>query len=146
VLVRDGTAVADLASAQDLRWAAVRASTLADTVDDSIAPDRPLKLYDDTAEIVAALQGDEVDAALLDMPLAVVTAEHSHGRLQAVAQLPTRESIAAALPKGSDNVEAVDSAMRAFTTDGTLHRLVQTWVGSAAADAESSIPLLHTTR
>ena len=44
---------------------------------------------------------------------------------------PTHETIAAALPKGSNNTEAVDSAMRAFTADGTLHHLLETWVGSA---------------
>ena len=95
--------------------------------------------------MLAALERGTVDAVLLDMPLAVVTAERSHGRLQAAAQLPTQETIAAALPKGSNNTEAVDSAMRAFTADGTLHHLLETWVGSGAAEAESSIPLLHTT-
>jgi polar amino acid transport system substrate-binding protein len=96
--------------------------------------------------MLAALQGHAIDAVLLDMPLAVVTAERSGGRLQAVAQLPTSESIAAGLPKGSSNVDAVDSAMRALTADGTTQRLIRTWLGSEGASARSSIPLLQTTR
>lgn len=145
VVVRSGTTVPDLDSAQRLRWGAVRATTFVDIIADSIAPDGPTTIYDNTDEMLAALEGGKIDAVLLDMPLAVATAEGSHGRLQAVARLPTHETIAAALPKGSNNTEAVDSAMRAFTADGTLHHLLATWVGSAAADAESSIPLLHTT-
>ena len=63
-----------------------------------------------------------------------------------MAQLPPSETIAAALPKGSGNIEAVDSAMRAFTADGTINRLLRTWIGAEAADADKSIPLLRTTR
>jgi ABC-type amino acid transport substrate-binding protein len=63
-----------------------------------------------------------------------------------VAQLPRAETIAAALPKGSANTPAVDSAMRAFTADGTIDNLLRTWVSPTAADAEKTIPLLRTER
>src|SRR5947209_5790944 len=110
-----------------------------------IVPDGPMRIYDNTDEMLSALRTGKVDAVLLDMPLAVLTARRSHGRLRAAAQLPRHETIAAALPKGSTNFDAVDSAMRAFAADGTLEHLLRVWVGQAAADAESSIPLLHTT-
>jgi ABC-type amino acid transport substrate-binding protein len=87
-----------------------------------------------------------IDAVLLDMPLAVATANDSEGRLEVAAQLPISESIAAALPKGSSNEEAVSSAIRAFIADGMVDRLLERWVGSAAANADTAIPLLHTTR
>jgi polar amino acid transport system substrate-binding protein len=145
VVVRSGTPVADLDSAQRLRWGAVRATTFVDTIMDSIMPDHPLRIYDNTNEMLSALRGGRVDAVLLDMPLAVLTAARSQGRLDAAAQLPRSETIAAALPKGSRNLDAVDSAMRAFSADGTLKHLLKVWVGQEAADAESSIPLLHTT-
>ena len=122
VMVRSGTAVPDLATAQGLRWGAVRATTFVGIIDDSIAPDRPPRIYDNTAEMLAASRSDEIDAALLDMPLAVATAAALGRPPAAVAQLPDRRRIAAALPKGSSNGEAVDSAMRAFTADGTIHR------------------------
>jgi polar amino acid transport system substrate-binding protein len=146
VVVRTGTAVPDLASAQALRWGAVRATTFVSVIGDSIAPAAPVKIYDNTNQMLAALERRRIDALLLDMPLAVLTAERSDGQLRAVAQLPRAETIAAALPKGSDNVEAVDSAMRAFAADRTMRRLLRQWVGPAAADAESAVPLLHTTR
>jgi polar amino acid transport system substrate-binding protein len=146
VLVRTGTSVPDLASAQHLRWGAVRATTFVDIINKSIAPATAVSIYDNTNDMLAALEQHQIDAVLLDMPLAVVTARRSGERLQAAAQLPASESIAAALPKGSSNLDAVNSAVRAFTADGTLNRLLDTWVGPDAADAQSSIPLLHTER
>jgi polar amino acid transport system substrate-binding protein len=145
VVVRAGTPVTDLDAAQRLRWGAVRATTFVNIINESIMPDGAMRIYDNTDEMLSALRTGKVDAVLLDMPLAVLTAARSHGRLRAAAQLPRHETIAAALPKGSSNFDAVDSAMRAFAADGTLQHLLRVWVGQAAADAESSIPLLHTT-
>lgn len=82
---------------------------------------------------------------LEDLPAAVATARESGGKLEAAAQLPTKEAIAAALPKNSTNEQAVSSAIRAFTADGTIDRLLKKWVGPAATNGGSSIPLLHTT-
>jgi ABC-type amino acid transport substrate-binding protein len=146
VVVRSGTQVSDLASAQDLRWGTIRASTFVDDIDTLIAPDTAPTVYDNATEMLAGLQDHRVDAVLLDLPYAVAAENQSHGRLEAAAQLPDAETIAAALPKGSSNVQAVDSAIRAFTADGTINRLLHTWIGPEAADAEHSIPLLRTTR
>lgn len=146
VVVRTGTGVADLEAARSLRWGAVRATTFVGIIDSLIAPEQPVEVYEDDSVMLAALQAHKIDAVLLDMPLAVATASRSGGRLAAAAQLPSTEMIAAALPKGSGNVQAVSSAFRAFTSDGTIDRLLRVWVGSAAANAESSIPLLQTTR
>jgi ABC-type amino acid transport substrate-binding protein len=146
VLVRAGTGMPDLDTAQNLTWGAVRGTTFVDLINTLITPDQPVRLFDGSSALVNALERGTIDAALFDLPLAVVTASRSHGELEAVAQLPQAESIAAALPKGSGNVQAVSSAMRAFTADGTVDHLLAVWVGASAADAEKSIPLLHTLR
>ncbi len=146
VLVNSDTAVPDLAAAQPLVWGAVRGTTFVGIIDNLIGPDHPVQLYDNNAAMLAALERHEIDALLLDMPLAVETANRSGGRLKAVAQLPGTEIIAAAMPKGSANYQAVDSAIRAFTADGTIDRLLRVWIGEEAANAEKSIPLLQTLR
>lgn len=146
VVVRSGTKVPDLASAQELRWGAVRSTTFVEAIADSIAPESPTVLYDGQREMLDALRGGRIDAVVFDLPLAVATARLSEGRLEAVAQLPEHEAISVALPKGSSNRQAVGSAIRAFTADGTIEELLGRWVGSDAANAESAIPLLHTTR
>ncbi len=146
VVVRTGTGVGDLESARPLRWGAVRGTTFVGIIDNLIAPEQPVEVYEDDPVMLAALQAHKIDAVLLDLPLAVAIADRSGGRLQAAAQLPVSEMIAAALPKGSGNVQAVSSAFRAMTSDGTIDGLLHVWVGSAAANPESSIPLLETTR
>lgn len=146
VVVRTETSIPDLESARALRWGAVRSTTFVGIIGSLIDPAPPVRMYDDTAQMLTALEGGEVDAVLLDMPFAVVTANRSGGRLHVVAQLPGSETTAAALPKGSNNEQAVDSAFRAFTADGTINHLLRVWIGADAANAPNSIPLLRTTR
>lgn len=145
VVVRSGTEVPDLASAQELRWGAVRSTTFVEAIANSIDPEEETQLFDGQREMLDALESGRVEAVMFDLPLAVAVANRSGGRLEAVAQLPDKEAIAVALPQGSPNRQAVDSAIRAFTADGTIERLLERWVGSEAAEAESAIPLLHTT-
>jgi polar amino acid transport system substrate-binding protein len=144
VLVRTGTNVPDVATARQLRWGAVRGTTFVDIIHSLIDPTKPIKMYDNNSAVVAALEDHKIDALLLDLPLAVVTANDSDRRLHTAAQLAEPELLAAALPKGSSNTEAVDSSIRAFTSDGTIDDLLRRWVGAEAADAEKSIPLLRT--
>lgn len=145
VVVRSGTEVPDLASAQELHWGAVRSTTFVEAIADSVVPEEPTRLFDGQRELLAALEAGRVDAAMFDLPLAVSIANRSNGKLKAVAQLPDKEAIAVALPQDSPNRQAIDSAIRAFTADGTIERLLERWVGSDAAEAEAAIPLLHTT-
>jgi polar amino acid transport system substrate-binding protein len=145
VLTRTGTSVPDLHTAQALRWGAVRATTFVGIITSMIRPIGAVRVYDDTSDVVSALERRQVDAVMLDLPLAVVTADRSGGRIHTAAQLPMSELIAAALPKGSGNEQAVSSAFRAFTDDGTIDRLLRVWVGPQAANSTSSIPLLETT-
>ena len=146
VLVRTGTAVPDLQAAQALRWGAVRGTTFVSMITSLIGPQQPLRTFEERSQMLNALTSGRIGAVLLDLPLAVETAERSSGRLRTVAQLPASDLIAAALPPGSGNTQAVDSAIRAFQTDGTITHLLDVWVGPTAADAEMSLPLLQTTR
>jgi polar amino acid transport system substrate-binding protein len=145
VLVRAGTEVRDLKTAQELRWGAIQSSTFVAAIEDQIVPEAEPVLYDGQREAIAALEAGEIDATLLDLPLAVAVAAESGGALEAVAQLPGKEAIAVAMPKDSPNRQAVDSAIRALDADGTIESLLEEWVGADAADAEAEIPLLHTT-
>jgi polar amino acid transport system substrate-binding protein len=146
ILVRSGTGVPDLKTARELRWGVQQGTTLVSTTQNAIDPDAPIRFYGDQNALLSALRSGQVDAALFDLPAAVAFAKQSGGRLEVAAQLPESETIAAALPQGSDNLEAVDSAMRALTSDGTVKDLLEQWVGPDAADPEQNVPLLHTTR
>jgi ABC-type amino acid transport substrate-binding protein len=145
VLVRAGTDVPDLKTAQELRWGAIQATTFVEAIERQIVPEAEMVLYDGQQEVVAALEEGKVEATLLDLPLALAIAERSEGKLEAVAQLPTKEALAVALPKGSPNRQAVDSAVHALIADGTVEGLLEEWIGDEAGGAEEEIPLLHTT-
>lgn len=144
VVVRSGTSIPDLATAQGLAWGAIRSTTFVGDIESSIDPDTPVRLFDDQPALTKALRDGVIDAAMFDLPLAVAIADRSNGRLAVAAKLPTPEAIAAALPRGSSNRQAVDSAIRAFIADGTVHHLLERWIGPDAAN-DTAIPLLHTT-
>ena len=63
---------------------------------------------------------------------------------EVAAQLADTEPIAAALPDGSANVQAVSSALRAMLADGTIDDLAQRWLGVSLSDSEADVPLLRT--
>ena len=143
VLVQDGLDVPDLAAARDLRWAVQTGSTHVDLVTERIRPDAELITGDDIAAVVDAVATGTVDAALLDLPTAIVQEQLTDGRLRVVAQFATDDAIAAAVPEGSDNLEAIDSAIRAMLRDGTVDRLAEDWLGRAASDGAVDIPLIR---
>ena len=146
VLVRAGTEVPDLATAQGLHWAVERATTLADDLPSQIDPHTHTLVTDTQAAAIGALRDHAVDAVLLDLPTALATAHQSAGRLAVAAQLPSDAVLAAALPHGSGNVEAVDSELRALTADGTIHALAQRWLATDVQETgAASVPLLRTT-
>ena len=60
-----------------------------------------------------------------------------------IAQLGEDEGLAAALPPGSDNTVAVDSAIRAFLADGTIDDLSREWLGAELADGAADLPLIR---
>jgi polar amino acid transport system substrate-binding protein len=145
VLVRAGTDVPDLQTAQDLTWAVQHGTTLEDALDEQIRPDAAPLVLERQSEVLDALRGRQVDAILLDLPTALAYADGSGGALEAVAQLPSESKLAAALPKGSDNLEAVDSELHALSADGTLRDLAERWLGTSIDGVSADqVPLLRT--
>ena len=55
------------------------------------------------------------------------------------------DDVSAALPNGSDNSDAVSSAIRAFIADGTIKKLAQRWLGLDLNDqVAEDVPLVRT--
>jgi polar amino acid transport system substrate-binding protein len=124
--------VPDLAEARTLRWGVAEATTEVDVLRDLVRPDDEPKVYPTVAEALAAVTRGEVDVAAADYfeVLAAVAAagkpEVRDDALALVAQITAPQHYGVLLPKGakgSDDVEAVDSALRALDADRTLRRL-----------------------
>lgn len=121
-LTVEGVELTDLAAAKELRWVVEAATTEQSLLEDLIKPDKPPLVTESRDETLAALADGRAEAALLDLPTALATA-HEHPDLTVPAQFVTQDQMAAALVKGSDNTEAVSSAIRAMDADGTLDDL-----------------------
>jgi ABC-type amino acid transport substrate-binding protein len=93
--------------------------------------------------MLSALRRGAADVAPFDLPAAHAIVDRDPG-LAIAAKLADTEAIAAALPKGSDNVEAVSSALRGMRSDGTIDELAERWLGRSITDGYQSVPLLRT--
>jgi ABC-type amino acid transport substrate-binding protein len=145
VLVKSGTDVPDLQTAQSLTWAVGKSTTLRDYLHDTIRPDHDPLLTSTRKETTDAITSGRVDAGLLDLPVASAFASQSGGQLSVAGQFDFNDDVSAALPNGSDNSDAVSSAIRAFIADGTIKKLAQRWLGLDLNDqVAEDVPLIRT--
>jgi polar amino acid transport system substrate-binding protein len=145
ILVRPGTEVADVDAAQELQWAVEKGTTLQQALEGTIRPDSAPLILHHQLEALSALRARRVDAVMLDLPVALAYARQSPKTYAVAAQLPSEDVLAAALPRGSENVEAVDSAIRAFNADGTIERLGHMYLDTSLQEGQAEhVPALRT--
>ena len=145
VLVQKGRTVTDLHTAQGLSWAVGHNTTLEAFLQDTVAPDGQITLTESEQETIQAVRDGSVDAGLLDLPIAAAEAASSDGALTVAGQFASDDSISAALPKGSPNLDAVSSSIRALTANGTIRDLAKQWLGiSLTGTAAQDVPLIRT--
>ena len=119
-------------------------TTLPVPLEDEIRPNGPPLVLTHQREVLA-LPRPPGDAIVLDLPVALAYARQSPHAYSVAAQLPSDYVLAAALPKGSGNLEAVDSAIRAFTNDGTIEALGQRWLHTSLREGQAEgVPVLRT--
>jgi ABC-type amino acid transport substrate-binding protein len=145
ILVRPGTQVADVHAAQSLRWAVEKGTTLQSALAEAIEPSTAPLIVHHEREALAALRTGRVDAVMLDLPVALSYAHEAPSSYAVAAQLPSEAMLAAALPKESENVEAVDSALRALMADGTIERMGRRWLHTELSEGQAEqVPVLRT--
>jgi polar amino acid transport system substrate-binding protein len=145
IVVRPGTEVPDVDTAQTLRFAVQAGTTLLSALEDQVRPERAPLVLAHQREVLAAFHARRANAIMLDLPVALAYARQSPGRYAVATQLPSDYELAAALPKGSGNLEAVDSAMRAFTADGTIETLGERWLHTSLREGQAEgVPVLRT--
>lgn len=143
VLMPTGGSVPDLRAARALRWVVVGGSIEEDFLDDIVVPDAaPLVVADET-EAAAALRDGRGDAALADLPTALVIAG-TLDELDVVARFATRQQYGVALPLGGarTNLDAINTALRALKADGTLDDLADEWLEPRFERSPDSVPVI----
>ena len=143
LVVRAGTEVPDVQTAQELRFAVGANTTFEDVVAEQIRPDADLQRFEDRAEELDAVRGGTADVAVFDLLAAQAIVRDDPG-LEIAARLGDTEPIAAALPEGSDNTQAVSATLRSMAADGTLDDLSERWLGVSLTDSDDELPLLRT--
>lgn len=142
---RDADDIHDLATARDRSWVVERATTEEAFVGDIIRPDKPVVTVDDEAEAVDAVMGGDADAALLDLPAALVIAAQVP-ELEVDARFDHSERYGVVLPEGSPDINrrAIDKVLRGLLADGTVDDLADRWLQPAFASDPDDIPVIET--
>ncbi|GAW50218.1 MULTISPECIES: ABC transporter substrate-binding protein [unclassified Nocardioides] len=135
VIALKGTAGAEatsLADLQGLRLGAQTGTTSLTAVRDVIQPDTEAIPFEDTNAAKQALQNDQVDAILADLPTAfyISAVEIPQSTLIGQFQPETgqQEEFGMLFQKGSELVPCVNEALAALKDDGTLADIEQQWL------------------
>ena len=145
IVVRPGTEVADVNAARALRWAVQHDTTLEAALEASISPTVAPLVFEHQREVLQALRDRRANAVMLDLPVALAYERESPAAYEVVAQLAGEAELGAALPQGSSNAEAVDSAIRGLGAEGAIDRLAHRWLHDDIEEgAASDIPVLRT--
>lgn len=142
VLVRSGARTRDLFDAREQRWVVEAGTTEVDVVEQIIRPDKEWLVVDTRDETIAALAAGMADAALLDLPTALAIAHSSDGAFEVTGQLLTNQQLAIMLPRGSDNIEAVNAILRNMQASGRLRQLEQEQLVPALGRDPSTVPVI----
>lgn len=127
------TAATTLADVQGLKFGVQSGTTSLDFINTVIEPTIEPYVYDDNAAAKAALEANQIDAIVVDLPTAFyISAVEIEGSI-VIGQFPPSEGFAAdqfGLVLDLDNplVECVNIALQSLKDDGTLAEIEQTWL------------------
>jgi polar amino acid transport system substrate-binding protein len=126
------TKVTTLAKLADYQLGAQVGTTSLQYIQDTIQPSKEARVYDTSNDVVAALNGKQIDGIVVDLPTAfylVGSGEVKNGAV--VGQFaPTggQEHFGILFPEGSALRDCVNEALTTLRDDGTLAELQQQWL------------------
>jgi polar amino acid transport system substrate-binding protein len=136
LLVREGTPIESAATIDDLKqykFGAQAGTTGLTYIRDVIQPNDQSNQYNDTKDAAQALANGQIDAVVIDVPIAIPLTQDYAGTTVA-AQFITDEGYGMVFEKGSPLVTCVNEALQAMTDDGTLQQLQDEWLPELAVD------------
>lgn len=131
------TSLADL---KDLKLGAQTGTTSLTAIRDIIQPAADPLVFKDTNAAKQAMQNQQVDGVLMDLPSAFYTTAVEIPKAKIVGQFqPTsgeQEAWGLLMEKGSPLKECVDFAIETLTADGTLASIEKQWLSDTAGVPE----------
>ena len=127
--VTEATSLADLA---EYRLGAQVGTTSLDYIQENIQPEQEPRVYDTSNDVVAALNGSQIDGIVVDLPTAfflVGSGEVENGTV--VGQFPStggQEHFGMLFEEGNPLRDCVNEALATLKEDGTLEQIQQQWL------------------
>ncbi|WGW05544.1 ABC transporter substrate-binding protein [Tropicibacter oceani] len=136
--VVDAGATASADSLKSLIWGADASTTAVPMLSELIQPEKAPLLYGDNADVTAALQAGQIDAALFDLPTALYLAGVVVEGGTLLGQFPAARSanpdqFGILMEEGSALKPCVDAALGALKDSGRLAEIEAEWLQQATA-------------
>ena len=124
------TSIADL---KDVKFGAQAGTTSFAFITDVIQPTQDVFAYDDNVGAKAALEANQIDAAVFDLPTALYVSGVEIDGSSVVGQFPaaaggTTDEFGLLLEKDSPLTPCVDAALQALTDSGELAAITNEWL------------------
>ncbi|WP_319410846.1 ABC transporter substrate-binding protein [uncultured Cohaesibacter sp.] len=125
-----------LDSLKKLKWGAHATTTAVPMLVGLVDPESDPMLYNDNADVSAALQAGQIDAALFDLPTALFLAAVTVNDGVVLGQFPAERStnpdqFGMLMEEGSPLKPCIDEAINALREDGTLAKLENSWLAES---------------
>lgn len=137
LLVGEGSPIEGASTIEELQqytFGAQTGTTGLTFIDETIQPDEPPNEYSDTNDAANALSLGQIDAVVIDVPIAIPLTDQFPGTVVA-AQFVTNEGYGLVFPeKGSELLPCVDLALGEMKNDGTLQELQNEWLPELDVD------------
>ncbi|MGV9194928.1 ABC transporter substrate-binding protein [Microbacterium sp. MC2] len=135
VAIKGGAAdgVDSIAELKGLTLGAMAGSTSATTIEEAVQPDVEPRLYNSNEDARAALEANQIDGLVLDLPTAYFATSAYIADSFIVGELPAAgvpDEWGLLLAKDSPLTERVTAAVDALREDGTLQAITDEWLGS----------------
>lgn len=140
VVVRSDSPAASTAATasalKKLKYGAAAGTTSQPFLEQVLQPEQDMLLYDDNADVVAAIGADQVDAIVFDLPSALFVAAVQLDGGKVIGQFPVEnnespDSFGLLMSKGSALKPCVDAAIESLNADGSLKALESVWLADA---------------
>ena len=134
--VVDAGAEATLDSLRSLKWGAVATTTAIPILNEVIQPESDPLLYNDNADVNAAIMAGQIDAALYDLPTALYLSAVVVDGGALLGQFPPEQSerpdqFGLLMEEGNPLKECVDAALSELTESGALAAIEARWLAEA---------------
>ena len=130
--IQSAETIADLKA---YRLGAAQGTTSLNYIEDVIQPDEKASVYEDNSSAKLALDANQIDALVFDLPTAyyITAVEIPDASIVALLETPGTqpEEFGLMFAKGNSLVTCVDQALAELEADGTLAKYEQEWIVQA---------------